>query len=118
MLGSKAKFDRCGVCNGDGSSCQTGEQRNEIPDTATGGIADALKSLKDMGFDMKSLYGRSELSLNDKRSGIARPGNKSESEFGWARVKSGCSVSCGGGMIKPTLVKLSLDSLCGQPNPC
>lgn len=56
---------------------------------------DALKSLKDMGFDMGSLYGKSTLDLSSKRSGI--PGKDVVSDFGWARIKSGCSVSCGGG---------------------
>ena len=98
MLGSGKKFDRCGICNGDGSTCATATEKSDIPEMnpSSGGIADALKSLKDMGFDKGSLYGHSLLSLSGKRSRI--PGTKDvTSEFGWARVKSGCSLSCGGG---------------------
>ncbi|XP_057290630.1 A disintegrin and metalloproteinase with thrombospondin motifs 6-like [Hydractinia symbiolongicarpus] len=112
-LGSHAKFDRCGVCNGDGSTCTTGEERSKIPQGAvgTGGIVDALKSLKDMGFDMGSLYGKSTLDLSSKRSGI--PGKDVVSDFGWARIKSGCSVSCGGGIESITAECRRLDD--GSP---
>ena len=101
VLNSEKKFDRCGICNGDGSTCATGTEKSDIPEmnSSSGGIADALKSLKDMGFDMGSLYGHSQLSLMGKRWRI--PGTKDvTSEFGWARVKSGCSLSCGGGKWK------------------
>lgn len=48
-----------------------------------------------MGFDMTHLYGKSTLDLggaSGKRSEIMK-----KEEYGWARMKSGCSVSCGGG---------------------
>ena len=97
MLGSKAKFDRCGVCDGDGSSCLNGIEKSMVPDanSATSGMSVALNSLKDIGFDLGTLYGKSSLSLGaEKRSGIPHRG-----DFVWARIKSGCPVSCGGGKI-------------------
>ena len=96
IVGSLAKFDRCGVCNGDGKSCGSAEVRSDTPDSE--GIAEALKSLKEMGFDMGTLYGKAELSLAARRSGIPHsPNDTALSEFIWAKIKSGCSVSCGGG---------------------
>ena len=96
VIGSEAKFDRCGVCKGDGSTCGAADMRSDTPDNE--GIAEALKSLKEMGFDMGSLYGKAELSLAARRSGIPHsPNDTLLSEFIWAKVKSGCSVSCGGG---------------------
>lgn len=98
-MNSNAKYDRCGVCNGDGLSCVTGSERSKISEAtaSAGGITDALKSLKEMGFDMAHLYGKSTLDLGGgltgKRSDITK-----KDEFGWARIKSGCSASCGGGM--------------------
>lgn len=97
IIGSEAKFDRCGVCKGDGSTCGAADMRSDTPDNE--GIAEALKSLKEMGFDMGSLYGKAELSLAARRSGIPHsPNDTLLSEFIWAKVKSGCSVSCGGGI--------------------
>ena len=96
IIGSLAKFDRCGVCNGDGKSCGTADLRSDTPDSE--GIADALRSLKELGFDMGSLYGKAELNLAAGRSGIPHnPNDTMMSEFIWAKIKSGCSVSCGGG---------------------
>lgn len=100
-LGSTSKYDRCGVCDGDGLSCVTGSERSTISEAtaSAGGISDALKSLKEMGFDMAHLYGQSTLDLGGllggKRSDILR-----KEEYGWARIKSGCSASCGGGIIE------------------
>eukprot|EP00794_Sanderia_malayensis_P015619 gene15619-17196_t len=97
IIGSKAKYDRCGVCNGDGRSCSSAEARSDTPEGD--GISDALKSLKEMGFDMGTLYGKAELSLAARRSGIPHsPNDTTVSEFIWAKIKSGCSVSCGGGI--------------------
>ncbi|XP_065067919.1 A disintegrin and metalloproteinase with thrombospondin motifs 6-like [Rhopilema esculentum] len=97
IIGSEAKFDRCGVCNGDGKSCGTADLRSDTPDSE--GIADALRSLKELGFDMGSLYGKAELNLAARRSGIPHnPNDTMMLEFIWAKVKSGCSVSCGGGV--------------------
>ena len=61
------------------------------------GMSMALASLKDIGFDLGSLYGKSSplggSSVGgEKRSGVPRRG-----DFVWARIKSGCPVSCGGG---------------------
>ncbi|XP_047134767.1 A disintegrin and metalloproteinase with thrombospondin motifs 6 isoform X1 [Hydra vulgaris] len=113
VLGSKAKFDRCGVCNGDGSSCATGTDRSDIPEisTGSGGIAEALKSLKEMGFDMGSFYSKSQLSLAEKRSDIPQ---KDDTNFGWSRIKSGCSTSCGGGVETVTPECRRLDD--GSPS--
>ena len=33
-LGSSVKFDRCGVCDGDGLTCVTGSERSNIADTS------------------------------------------------------------------------------------
>lgn len=93
IIGSRVKFDRCGVCDGDGSTCLNGVEKSIVPEAANSGMSVALNSLKDIGFDLGTLYGKSSLSLaEEKRSGIPHHG-----DFVWARIKSGCPVSCGGG---------------------
>lgn len=101
-IGSNAVLDRCGVCNGDGSTCDSTITRNSITNsTVTGSKKDltplpttsllvtALNSLRNMGYDV------------DRRGQIANPNNEldenSDEPFYWGVVKSGCSVSCGGG---------------------
>ena len=78
-------------------TCVTGSERSNIAEASVsaGGISDALKSLRDLGFDMNRLYGKGKLNLSGKRSEIS--GRKDE--YGWTKIKSGCSVSCGGGEI-------------------
>lgn len=99
VIGSDAVVDRCGVCNGDGSSCLPGSRgsvaRNStsIKKAFTPGAANlitsALEWLKHMGYDV------------DRRGQIASPESTpkdtEKDDFYWAVVKSGCSVSCGGG---------------------
>ena len=103
VLGSRKKYDRCGVCDGDGSSCLNGIEKSIIPDSSStqsigtsSGLSIALNSLKDSGFDLGTLYGKASplggSEGDEKRSGIPHHG-----EFVWARIKSGCPVSCGGG---------------------
>eukprot|EP00111_Clytia_hemisphaerica_P001731 TCONS_00004887-protein len=116
-LGSSVKFDRCGVCDGDGLTCVTGSERSNIAEASNsaGGIADALKSLKDMGFNMNNLYGKSslELSSSSKRSDISSSGAAKKEEYGWSKIKSGCSTSCGGGIETLTAECRRLDD--GSP---
>ena len=99
IIGSTAVVDRCGVCNGDGSSCAPGS-RNSVERNTTSTkkavtpgavnlITSALDWLKRMGYDV------------DRRGQIASPESATKDSqkdnFYWAVVKSGCSVSCGGG---------------------
>lgn len=100
VIGSDAVVDRCGVCDGDGSSCLPGSRgsvaRNStsIKKAFTPGAANlitsALEWLKHMGYDV------------DRRGQIASPESTpkdtEKDDFYWAVVKSGCSVSCGGGI--------------------
>ncbi|XP_078346439.1 A disintegrin and metalloproteinase with thrombospondin motifs 6-like isoform X2 [Oculina patagonica] len=99
VIGSNAVIDRCGVCNGDGSTCLPGSResitrnststKKEFTPGAANLITSALDWLKHMGYDV------------DRRGQIASPegANKDtqKDDFYWAVVKSGCSVSCGGG---------------------
>ena len=92
-------IDRCGVCNGDGSSCLSGSRDNvarnststkkAVTPGAVNLITSALDWLKHMGYDV------------DRRGQIASPEGAAKDtqkdDFYWAVVKSGCSVSCGGG---------------------
>ena len=87
------------MCNGDGSTCLPGSRdsvarnststKKEVTPGAANLITSALDWLKRMGYDV------------DRRGQIASPesttkGTQKE-DFYWAVVKSGCSVSCGGG---------------------
>ncbi|XP_015756260.1 PREDICTED: A disintegrin and metalloproteinase with thrombospondin motifs 18-like [Acropora digitifera] len=102
VIGSNAVVDRCGLCNGDGSSCSPGSKADVTnvnttstkkavtPGSGTSNlITSALNWLKRMGYDV------------DRRGQIASPESATKEtekdEFYWAVVKSGCSVSCGGG---------------------
>lgn len=99
IIGSTAVVDRCGVCNGDGSSCAPGSRDSVARNTtstkkavtpgAVNLITSALDWLKRMGYDV------------DRRGQIASPESATKDSqkdnFYWAVVKSGCSVSCGGG---------------------
>jgi len=99
VIGSNAVIDRCGVCNGDGSTCLPGSRdsvarnstttKKEVTPGAANLITSALDWLKRMGYDV------------DRRGQIASPESATKDtdkeEFYWAVVKSGCSVSCGGG---------------------
>ena len=90
------------MCNGDGSSCSPGSKADVTnvnttstkkavtPGSGTSNlITSALNWLKRMGYDV------------DRRGQIASPESATKEtekdEFYWAVVKSGCSVSCGGG---------------------
>ena len=106
-------MDRCGVCNGDGSTCSTAGSTQTITTNTTSAkkevtpgsgnlITSALNWLKKLGYDV------------DRRGHIATPENalqKGPSSDGdvfyWATVRSGCSVSCGGGEIKVTVSPVS-----------
>jgi len=100
VIGSNAVVDRCGVCNGDGSTCLPGSRdsvtrnststKKEFTPGAANLITSALEWLKHMGYDV------------DRRGQIASPESATtkdtqKDDFYWAVVKSGCSVSCGGG---------------------
>ncbi|KAM7451153.1 disintegrin and metalloproteinaseith thrombospondin motifs protein [Porites harrisoni] len=99
IIGSKAVVDRCGVCNGDGSTCLPGSRDSVTTNTsstkkaftpgAANLITSALDWLKRMGYDV------------DRRGQIAAPESTTKDaqkdDFYWAVVKTGCSVSCGGG---------------------
>ena len=68
-----------------------------------------------MGFDMNHLYGRkASLDPNTKRSDItASNNNNKKEEYGWSKIKSGCSMSCGGGLETVTAECRRLDD--GSP---
>ena len=99
VIGSNAVIDRCGVCNGDGSTCLPGSResvtrnststKKAVTPGAANLITSALEWLKHMGYDV------------DRRGQIASPESTTKDtqkdDFYWAVVKSGCSVSCGGG---------------------
>ena len=101
VIGSNAVVDRCGVCNGDGSTCLPGSRdsvirnntstKKEFTPGAANLITTALDWLKNMGYDV------------DRRGQIASPESTTKDapkdDFYWAVVKSGCSVSCGGGIF-------------------
>ena len=102
VIGSNAVVDRCGVCNGDGSTCLPGSRdsvtrnststKKEFTPGAANLITSALEWLKHMGYDV------------DRRGQIASPESATtkdtqKDDFYWAVVKSGCSVSCGGGIL-------------------
>ena len=109
IIGSKAVVDRCGVCNGDGSSCAPGSRDNvarnststkkAVTPGAVNLITSALDWLKRMGYDV------------DRRGQIASPESATKDSqkdnFYWAVVKSGCSVSCGGGNAVLTFLIIS-----------
>ena len=103
QIGSNAVLDRCGVCNGDGSTCDssitrnlisnsslTGSKKDITPSPAKSLLITALNALKNLGYNV------------DRRGQIANPNTildeGSDEPFYWGVVKSGCSVSCGGGM--------------------
>lgn len=100
VIGSNAVVDRCGVCNGDGSTCLPGSRdsvaknntntKKAFTPGAANLITSALAWLKRMGYDV------------DRRGQIASPESTTKDtakdDFYWAVVKSGCSVSCGGGI--------------------
>ena len=87
------------MCNGDGSTCLPGSRdsvtrnststKKEFTPGAANLITSALDWLKRMGYDV------------DRRGQIASPESTTKDtqkeDFYWAVVKSGCSVSCGGG---------------------
>lgn len=87
------------MCNGDGSTCLPGSRdsvernststKKEVTPGAANLITSALNWLKRMGYDV------------DRRGQIASPESTTKDtqkeDFYWAVVKSGCSVSCGGG---------------------
>lgn len=103
VIGSNAVVDRCGVCNGDGSTCSPGTKTEDVtklnttstkkavtPGSGTVNLlTSALDWLKRMGYDV------------DRRGQVASPESATKDaekdDFYWAVVKSGCSVSCGGG---------------------
>ena len=99
-------MDRCGVCNGDGSTCVPGASRQTISQNSTsikkgvtpGGnnlISSALNWLKKMGYDVDR---RGQIATPDKTA--AKGSSDDQDLFYWATVRSGCSVSCGGGKMK------------------
>lgn len=87
------------MCNGDGSTCLPGSRDSVTTNTsstkkaftpgAANLITSALDWLKRMGYDV------------DRRGQIAAPESTTKDaqkdDFYWAVVKTGCSVSCGGG---------------------
>ena len=99
MIGSSAKFDRCGVCNGDGSTCLYGNGSDEAL------RANLTQKYKEQGHTFKKT-----LSLLQKM-GYKVPENFASakmdeviSDFYWAVLKSGCSQTCGGGRSTDKLI--------------
>ena len=100
-------------------------------------MVDALKSLHDMGFDMNQLNGKKSEASSSKRSDISKSGsaknedstdgssttksdistsvnsNSKKEEYGWSKIKSGCTMSCGGGIETVTSECRRLDD--GSP---
>lgn len=101
------------MCNGDGSTCLPGSRdsvarnstttKKEVTPGAANLITSALDWLKRMGYDV------------DRRGQIASPESATKDtdkeEFYWAVVKSGCSVSCGGGSAAIGVPEILLISL-------
>lgn len=92
MIDSSAKFDRCGVCNGDGSTCLYGNSSDEALKV------NLTQKYKEQGHTFKKT-----LSLLQKM-GYKVPGDFASAkmdevilDFYWAVLKSGCSQTCGGG---------------------
>ena len=99
------------MCNGDGSTClpgsrdsvarnSTSTKKEVTPRGAANLITNALDWLKRMGYDV------------DRRGQIASPESATKDtqkeEFYWAVVKSGCSVSCGGGSAVISVCEIML----------
>jgi hypothetical protein len=100
VINSRAVIDRCGVCDGDGSSCSQAQARNKININTTASIkkdvlpkagtllGSAVTWFKNLGFNV------------DRRGHIATPDGSPDVDdtFYWAVKKTGCSVACGGGL--------------------
>ena len=92
MIGSSAKFDRCGVCNGDGNTCRYGNSTDEaLKAKLTQKYKDqgdtfkkTLSLLKKMGYSVPEDYASTKM-------------NEVVSDFYWAVTRTGCSATCGGG---------------------
>ena len=92
VIGSPAKFDRCGVCNGDGSTCLYGNKKDEALK------ANLTQKYREQGHTFKKTL------LLLQKMGYEVPGDFASakideviSDFYWAVLKSGCSQTCGGG---------------------
>ncbi|CAB3979049.1 A disintegrin and metallo ase with thrombospondin motifs 6-like [Paramuricea clavata] len=98
VIGSSAKFDRCGVCNGDGSTCRYGNSTDEALK------AKLTKKYKEQGSTFKKTlsllhkmgYGVPEDYASAKMDEVI-------SDFYWAVIKwrtdrwDDCSKTCNGG---------------------
>ncbi|XP_032220130.2 A disintegrin and metalloproteinase with thrombospondin motifs 6 isoform X2 [Nematostella vectensis] len=99
VIDSRAVIDRCGVCDGDGSSCtgvtdtanntSSAQKKDALPHGG-GLLVTAISVLKNLGYDV------------DRRGHVAKPDDDrsntdGDDTFYWAVEKTGCSVSCGGG---------------------
>ena len=94
MIGSSAKLDRCGVCNGDGSTCRYG---NSTEETLKAKLTQKYKEQgrtfkKTLSLLQKMGYGVPEEYASAKMDEVI-------SDFYWAVVKTGCSATCGGGQF-------------------
>lgn len=92
MIDSSATFDRCGVCNGDGSTCR---YRN--------GTMETLKTKLTRKYKEQGRTFKKTLSLL-RKMGYGVPENFAAakvdeviSHFYWAILRTGCSATCGGG---------------------
>ena len=94
MIGSSAKLDRCGVCNGDGSTCRYGNNADEdLKANLTQKYKEqgrtfkkTLSLLKTMGYGVPENYASAKI-------------DEVISDFYWAVIKTGCSATCGGGQF-------------------
>ena len=92
VIGSSSKLDRCGVCNGDGSTCQFGNSSNEALKTSL------TEKYKEQGQTFKkTLSLLNKMGYADPRDQASADKDDVISEFFWAVVKTGCSATCGGG---------------------
>ena len=92
MIGSSAKFDRCGICNGDGSTCHYG---NSTEEELKANLTQKYKQQGDTFKKTLSLLQKMGYSVPEDYASAKM--NEVVSDFYWAVIKTGCSATCGGG---------------------
>ena len=102
VIGSSAKLDRCGVCNGDGRTCTFGNSSVEALKKTL------VDKYKEQGHTFKNTFSLlKKLGYKLPQNDASVDTNDIISEFYWAVIRTGCSATCGGGEM----------TLCLEINP-